>query len=241
MIMGQDDRDAIVRKLLNASFALPETRFSSFILARGGVFTPFAESSDLEPRILFPEDPRPALPVPLLKRAWRERSQVVEISPGGASRVCQPLAYRGSLSALLFVEAGPEHRGFGRDSLAVLELFASQAACALELVQRRDRRCLCQDHARAGNSGSHWLASHDVSDHDATAPGIEMRFAALSARERQVMQLVASGLMNKQIALELDISVPTVKFHRGAVMKKMAAGSLATLVRMAAALEPSAS
>jgi FixJ family two-component response regulator len=55
------------------------------------------------------------------------------------------------------------------------------------------------------------------------------------------MQLVASGLMNKQIASELDISVPTVKFHRSAVMKKMAAGSLATLVRMAAALEPPAS
>jgi FixJ family two-component response regulator len=43
--------------------------------------------------------------------------------------------------------------------------------------------------------------------------------------------------MNKQIAAKLDISVPTVKFHRSAVMKKMAAGSLASAVRMAAALE----
>jgi DNA-binding CsgD family transcriptional regulator len=66
---------------------------------------------------------------------------------------------------------------------------------------------------------------------------LERRFAALTARERQVMLLVASGLMNKQIAAELDISVPTVKFHRSAVMKKMAADSLAILVRMAAALE----
>lgn len=66
---------------------------------------------------------------------------------------------------------------------------------------------------------------------------LESRFAALSARECRVMRLVAWGLMNKQIAAELDISVPTVKFHRSAVMKKMAADSLAALVRMAVALE----
>ena len=66
---------------------------------------------------------------------------------------------------------------------------------------------------------------------------VQRRFARLSAREREVMRLVASGLLNKQIAFKLGISVPTVKFHRNAVMRKMKADSLASLVWMAAALD----
>jgi FixJ family two-component response regulator len=62
------------------------------------------------------------------------------------------------------------------------------------------------------------------------------RFASLSYRERQVMALVVSGLLNKEAAAELDISEITVKAHRGQVMRKMKAESFADLVRMAARL-----
>lgn len=58
----------------------------------------------------------------------------------------------------------------------------------------------------------------------------------LTAREQQVMALVTSGLMNKQIAAQIGVSEITVKVHRGNVMRKMGAKSLADLVRMADAL-----
>jgi len=62
------------------------------------------------------------------------------------------------------------------------------------------------------------------------------RYASLSQRERQVMVLVVSGLLNKQVGGELGISEITVKAHRGKVMQKMKADSLADLVKMAARL-----
>ena len=61
---------------------------------------------------------------------------------------------------------------------------------------------------------------------------LRTRFEELTSREKEVMRLVAAGLLNKQIAGELGISEITVKIHRGQVMKKMGAGSLADLVRM---------
>jgi FixJ family two-component response regulator len=67
---------------------------------------------------------------------------------------------------------------------------------------------------------------------------LQDRYAALSRRERQVMALVVSGLLNKQIGGELGISEITVKAHRGKVMQKMKADSLADLVRMDAKLRP---
>ena len=65
---------------------------------------------------------------------------------------------------------------------------------------------------------------------------LQSRHDLLTAREREVMQQVISGLLNKQVAAELNITEFTVKIHRGQVMRKMNADSLADLVRMAESL-----
>ena len=72
--------------------------------------------------------------------------------------------------------------------------------------------------------------------HDADMKALRERYASLTPREREVMVLVASGLLNKQVGGELGISEITVKAHRGQVMRKMKADSLPALVNMVARL-----
>ena len=72
--------------------------------------------------------------------------------------------------------------------------------------------------------------------HAAEMRTLRDRYASLSGREREVMALVAAGLLNKQVGSDLGISEITVKAHRGRMMQKMKADSLADLVNMAARL-----
>jgi FixJ family two-component response regulator len=73
-------------------------------------------------------------------------------------------------------------------------------------------------------------------DHEADLRALRDCYASLTNREREVMALVVSGLLNKQVGGELGISEITVKSHRGKVMEKMKAASFAALVNMAAEL-----
>jgi FixJ family two-component response regulator len=77
-----------------------------------------------------------------------------------------------------------------------------------------------------------------VQEHEAEVRELRERYQGLTAREREVMGFVVSGLLNKQIASEIGASEATIKIHRGNLMEKMQAASLVDLVRMADKLKP---
>jgi len=80
--------------------------------------------------------------------------------------------------------------------------------------------------------------SRAVIDREVSLHDLRDCYALLTPRERQVMALVVSGLLNKQVAWELGIGESTIKAHRGQVMQKMKANSIADLVKMASSLDP---
>ena len=82
--------------------------------------------------------------------------------------------------------------------------------------------------------------SRDALDRNLKIRGLRNRYAELTPREREVMALVVAGLLNKQVGAELGISEITVKAHRGKVMQKMNANSLAHLVKVALMLSVTA-
>ena len=77
-----------------------------------------------------------------------------------------------------------------------------------------------------------------VQEHEAEVRELRERYQGLTAREREVMGFVVSGLLNKQIAAEIGASEATIKIHRGNLMEKMQAASLVELVHMADKLKP---
>jgi FixJ family two-component response regulator len=89
------------------------------------------------------------------------------------------------------------------------------------------------EHAMERNRNARWKAQERAD--------LLLRFRSLTPREREVLQLLVSGLMNKQAGAELGITEYTVQVHRGHIMRKMRADSFATLVRMAERLSPHSS
>jgi len=115
--------------------------------------------------------------------------------------------------------------GCGDVSLSVQAMKAG----AVEFLTKPFRSDVLMDAVRKA-----LVRSRRALQHDAYRKALRESYASLTAREREVMMLVVSGLLNKQVGGELGISEITVKAHRGQVMRKMKADSLPALVNMVA-------
>lgn len=104
-------------------------------------------------------------------------------------------------------------------------------AGAVEFLTKPLREQDLLDAVRAALEGDKMRREQQITDSDA-----QVRFDLLTPREQEVMAFVTTGLMNKQVATEMGIAEATVKFHRGHIMRKMAARSLADLIKMAGSL-----
>jgi len=104
-------------------------------------------------------------------------------------------------------------------------------AGAVEFLTKPLREQDLLDAVRGALEGDKIRREKQITDSD-----VQVRFELLTPREQEVMAFVTRGLMNKQVATEMGIAEATVKFHRGHIMRKMAARSLADLVQMAGSL-----
>jgi FixJ family two-component response regulator len=139
--------------------------------------------------------------------------------PGTSGLVFQQeLAAAGNLLPVIFVT------GYGDVPMSVRAMKAGAVEFLLKPFHEQElldaiHAAIARDRARRQEAGR--------------AADLQARYRLLSQREREVMALVAAGRANKQIADELGVSLVTVKVHRGQVMRKMLARSVAELVRMA--------
>jgi FixJ family two-component response regulator len=104
-------------------------------------------------------------------------------------------------------------------------------AGAVEFLTKPLREQDLLDAVRVALEGDKMRRAQQITDSD-----VQVRFELLTSREQEVMSFVTAGLMNKQVATEMGIAEATVKFHRGHIMRKMAARSLADLIKMAGSL-----